>query len=105
MSDFVLVFCTINDFEKAREISRKLLEEKLIACSNIIPKVTSIYQWKGDICEETEYLMLMKTKYAVFDVLKVRITELHPYEVPEVLAIDIKEGIEDYLNWVEQSVI
>ena len=104
MSDFVLVICTINDYDKAREISKKLLEDKLIACSNIIPNVTSIYRWQGKICEDSEYLLLMKTKYAVFDILKSKIIELHPYEVPEVLALDIREGIENYLNWIEQSL-
>ena len=105
MSDYVLVLCTINDYERAKDISRKLLEEKLIACSNIIPNITSIYSWEGEICEDSEYLLLMKTKYAVFDILKSKIIELHPYDVPEILAIDIKDGIEDYLNWVEQSLV
>ena len=105
MSDFVLILSTINDYEKARDISKKLLEDKLIACSNIVPKITSVYCWKGEICEDGECLMLMKSRRSVFDNIKARISELHPYEVPEIIAIDITDGTSDYLNWIKQSLI
>ena len=101
--EYILVLCTINDMNKAKEISGKLVEEKLAACVNIIPKISSIYFWKDEIVEDEEYLMLIKTKNILFDELKQRIIELHPYEVAEVVSLKIDNGSKAYLEWIGNS--
>ena len=101
--EYILVLCTINDMNKAKEISGKLVREKLAACVNIIPKISSIYFWKDKIVEDEEYLMLIKTKNILFDELQQRIIELHPYEVAEVVSLKIDNGSKAYLEWIGNS--
>ena len=101
--EYILVLCTINDMNKAKKISGKLVREKLAACVNIIPKISSIYFWKDEIVEDEEYLMLIKTKNILFDELKQRIIELHPYEVAEVVSLKIDNGSKAYLKWIGNS--
>lgn len=101
--EYILVLCTINDMNKAKKISGKLVREKLAACVNIIPKISSIYFWKDEIVEDEEYLMLIKTKNILFDELKQRIIELHPYEVAEVVSLKIDNGSKAYLEWIGNS--
>lgn len=102
--DYILIFCTINDLETAKVISRVLVGEKLTACVNIIPKVTSIYFWNDEIVEDGEYLLIAKTKKELFDEVKSMIIELHPYEVAEVISIDINDGSKPYLDWIKNSI-
>ena len=102
--DYILILCTINEIESARKISKTLVSEKLAACVNIIPNLTSIYTWNGQIEEDSEYLMLIKTKQTLFDKVKTRITELHPYETCEVISIKIDNGSKPYLDWINNSV-
>ena len=101
---YILVLCTINDYEKAKEIANILLEGGLIACSNIIPNITSIYRWEGEVCEDSEYLILMKTKSSCFAKLRAEIVKLHPYEVPEIISVNIEDGLDTYLKWISDSV-
>lgn len=100
----ILVLCTINDLDRAKNISKILLEDKLIACVNIIPKVTSLYRWQGEICEDSEYLMVLKSRSSLFEVLKNKISALHPYEVPEIISVEIKEGAKSYLEWLNKEL-
>lgn len=102
--DYILVLSTINDYEKAKEIARILVEEGLVACTNIVPGVTSIYSWQGEICEDNEWLMLCKTEASYFNKLKARISSLHSYEVPEVISVKIDDGLDDYLKWISNSL-
>ena len=104
MSDFILVLCTVNDLNTAKNISKNLLEHNLVACVNIIPNVVSMYQWKEEICEDTEYLMIMKTTAAMFHVVKTEIKKLHSYEIPEIISVNIEEGSNDYLSWINSVV-
>ena len=85
---------------KAAEIARALVEERLIACANLVPKIRSIYVWEGKIADEAETLVVMKIEAAKFERIKDRILELHPYGVPEVLALDVDQGHTPYLQWV-----
>ena len=93
--------------DKGVEIGRKIVEEKLAACVNLIPKVRSIYAWQGQIEDEEEVMMLCKTANAVVERLSWRIKALHPYDVPEIIAVEIdeNEGNPDYFKWVRDSVV
>lgn len=103
-SKFKIVFCTVPDPETAVSISRKLVEEKLAACCNIIPGIRSLYFWEGEICDDQELLIIIKTHEGAWSRLEQRIKELHPYQVPEIIAVQITNGSESYLNWVDQNV-
>jgi len=101
----ILVFSTFPDAETARRIARIIVEEKLAACVNIIPKIESIYHWQGKIEESSEVMALIKSTHWKYQLLEARIRELHPYKVPEIISVRIDSGHVEYLRWVEQSVI
>ena len=90
--------------EKAAEVARILVEEQLCACVNLIPAVRSIYRWEGAVAEESETLALIKTTNERFPPLADRLRSLHPYEVPEIIALDVADGHAPYLAWVASSV-
>ena len=94
---------TAPDEENAARIGRALVEERLAACANIIKGVRSIYRWKEEIFDEPECMLLIKTAADKFALLEKRVRELHPYEVPEVIAIKISEGSIPYLDWIEEN--
>lgn len=96
----LLVLCNTPDLETASRIARKLVEERLAACVNILPAVSSVYRWQGKIEEATEVPLLAKTTQQVYPRLERRLKELHPYEVPEIVAWDITAGLPAYLTWV-----
>ena len=99
-SDFIATFITARTMEEAEAIASHLVEEKLAACVNIVPHCTSIYHWKGKVEREREVLMLVKTARSLFSRLAARVTELHSYDVPEVVALPL-EGIADgYLQYL-----
>ncbi len=100
----VVVISTLPNAEKAAEIARVLVEERLAACVNLVPQVRSIYRWKGAICDETETLAVAKTTADRAEALHARLIELHPYELPEVLALQVSGGHGPYLEWVGASV-
>ncbi|MFP3204073.1 MAG: divalent-cation tolerance protein CutA [Metallosphaera yellowstonensis] len=101
---YFLVITTLPDLEKGKEISRVLVKEKLAACVNLIPGLTSIYWWKGDVTEDKEVIALIKTNSDRLEQLMERLRQLHPYELPEILVLEIKEGLKAYLNWIDTSV-
>ncbi|APF18685.1 divalent cation tolerance protein [Caldithrix abyssi DSM 13497] len=80
------------------------MENGLAACCNLIPGLTSIYTWKGKVQKDAEVLMMIKTDDRQYQKLEQTIKELHPYEVPEVIALDIKRGSKDYLKWIQEVV-
>ena len=80
-----------------------LVREKLAACVNIIPAVRSIYSWKGEVCDDGEALMVIKTRSGLLDALRERVVQLHPYDVPEVIALPIVGGHGPYLKWIDES--
>lgn len=104
MDSYILIFVTASSIEEAREIGKKLVEEKLVACANRIPGVHSIYRWKEELCEGEEVLLLLKSRRDRFSEIKKRIQAIHSYEVPEIVAIPIVDGSEDYLKWIESSL-
>lgn len=103
MAEIMTVFVTVGNPDDGLALSRALVEEKLVACVNMISQVRSIYWWKEEVCEEQEVLLVMKTPASLYDSLQSRIRQLHPYEVPEIVALPIVKGLPDYLNWVVDS--
>ena len=100
MTDALLVFTTLPNADKAAEVARALVEERLAACANLLPAVRSIYRWEGKIHDENEVLVLFKTRAETVERLKARILELHPYEVPEILCVPVESGYQAYLDWL-----
>jgi periplasmic divalent cation tolerance protein len=99
------VLITAPKEEEAVNIAKTLLEEKLAGCINIIRNVRSIYFWQGKIEDDSEVLMIVKTKADLFDKLSERVKSLHSYTVPEIMGIKIKKGSEDYLKWLSEVTI
>jgi periplasmic divalent cation tolerance protein len=103
MSGISVVMVTVGNSEEALSIARTLVEEQLVACVNIFPRIRSIYRWKGEICDDEEHLLIMKTRTDLFLGLQNRIRKLHSYEVPEIISFPIAEGLPEYLNWVIEN--
>jgi periplasmic divalent cation tolerance protein len=103
-SGVVTVLTTAPSAEVAERMGGALVEERLAACANVVPGIVSIFRWKGAVSHESEVLMILKTTTDAVDALRRRIVELHPYEVPEVLALDVRDGHPAYLDWVRSEV-
>ena len=102
-SELVVALSTAPDAEQAARIGRALVEERLIACANLVPGLTSIYRWQGEVRQEAEVLLVMKTRRALVERLKARLPQLHPYEVPELVVTPVMEGLEAYCRWVRDE--
>jgi periplasmic divalent cation tolerance protein len=103
-TDFIIVFVTTKDEAEAEKISQTLLQEKLIACANIISTVASCFSWQGKIEAVEECLVVMKSRTDLFGALTARVKALHSYEVPEVLALPVVNGSTDYLEWMRTAL-
>ena len=104
MSPYVVVIVTAANREEAVKIVRSLLEERLIACANIVGPVSSIFWWEGKIDEASEFLVFMKSHENHFERLSERVTEIHSYDVPEIIALPIIKGSPSYLEWLSDSL-
>lgn len=100
----VVVLTTMPDEDAAESLAARLVEERSIACANIVPRVTSIYRWDGEIRRDSEVLVVMKTTVGQADALQSRVEMLHPYDVPEVLVLPVVGGHAPYLEWVASEV-
>jgi len=100
----LVVFSTFADAETARNAARALVERKLAACANILPRVESIYHWQGKIESNAEVMVLFKTTRDKYPAFEQRLRELHPYEVPEIVALEISAGLPSYLDWIGNSI-
>jgi periplasmic divalent cation tolerance protein len=98
--DFLLVLTNLPDRNVAAKLAQRLVEARLAACVNIMSGCTSVYRWKGEVERAQEVPVLIKTRAARYPELEAAIRELHPYEVPEVIAVPVVRGLEDYLEWV-----
>jgi periplasmic divalent cation tolerance protein len=96
----LLCLSTCPDAETAAKIAHALVEERLAACVNRVPGIQSTYRWQGEIHDEAEVLLVIKTTRERFAAMQSRLTELHPYEVPELIAVEIADGLPAYLDWL-----
>ena len=104
MSDLVVVLSTVPNDDSAEKIARALVDERLAACVNVLPAMTSIYRWKGAVERDTERQLVMKTVRAQLPGLKKRLRELHSYELPEFIVLGVEDGDPEYLSWVASSL-
>ena len=99
---YIIVFVTAPDRKTVNKIKNIVLENKIASCVSIMGGVSSFYWWKNKIERSDEFLLIMKTVKAKFAELEKRVKEVHPYEVPEIIAADISAGSKDYLDWIKK---
>jgi periplasmic divalent cation tolerance protein len=104
LTPYLIIFCTVPDSATAKKITRILVEGKLAACCTILEGANSIYSWENKIQDETELLLIIKSRQELFAELEQQIKKLHPYEVPEIIAMPIINGNQEYLKWMEKNV-
>jgi len=102
--NFIVIFITTKDTAQAETIAQELLAQKLIACANIVPAIKSLFWWEGKIDSSNEALLVLKTLKKSFPRVTKSVKALHSYSVPEIIALPIVAGQQDYLKWVEESV-
>jgi len=100
----LVVLTTLSTVEDARTLVRALVDERLIACGTLLPGAQSIYRWEGAVKEDAEVVVLLKTDASKWDALAAAIRRLHPYQVPELLALPVSRGLDRYLAWVTSEV-
>jgi periplasmic divalent cation tolerance protein len=105
LTKYVVLFSTAPHEEEAAEIAHALVEKRLVACVNIVPKIRSVYTWQGKICDEPEVLMIMKAQERMTDKIMAELKKLHSYECPELISIPITNGLPDYLSWIDEQSI
>ncbi|MDD2738708.1 dihydroorotate dehydrogenase [Methylomonas lenta] len=99
-----LIYCTCPDQETAERIARQLISDKLAACVNILPGVSSIYEWQGQIEIAQEHLLLIKSQESLYATIETAIKALHPYQLPEIIAVAIERGSAEYLKWIDSCL-
>ncbi len=103
MTDAIVVLVTASSADEATRIAEVVVEERLAACVNLIGPIRSIYRWRDEVRSDPEMLMLVKTSRRQFDALEQRVRELHSYDVPEVIALDVAQGSIPYLEWIAET--
>ncbi|MHA1238475.1 MAG: divalent-cation tolerance protein CutA [Candidatus Odinarchaeia archaeon] len=101
---YKLVIVTASSLEEAEKIAETLVKDKKAACVNLISNVTSVYSWKGKLCKDSEVILLIKTIQEKLEDVILTVKSIHSYEVPEIISIPIEKGLEEYLEWVKNSV-
>ncbi|MEK7850734.1 MAG: divalent-cation tolerance protein CutA [Deltaproteobacteria bacterium] len=105
MSGHIVVLITVSSPEEGEKIAKALLEKRVAACVNIIPGIRSIYRWQGKICDDRELLLMAKTTGVLFERVEKEVKSLHSYKVPEIIALPIIEGSDDYLSWIDENTV
>lgn len=100
-SGYIVVFITTSSYEEGRQIAEALVAQRKAACVNIVPKVNSIFRWKGKIEDAEESLLVVKTRAGLFPDVVTTVKGIHSYDVPEIIALPIVEGSSDYLGWID----
>ncbi|MCL1035783.1 divalent-cation tolerance protein CutA [Shewanella submarina] len=102
-SEYLLVLTTCPSKEEASALARTLVEQKLAACVQISAPITSCYSWDGKVCEEQEFSLQIKCLAACYDALQQAVIASHPYEVPELIAVPVSQGLPAYLEWIKEN--
>jgi periplasmic divalent cation tolerance protein len=102
---YCLVCTLTNSREEALKMAHSLVKAKLAACCNVISGVTSVYEWKGEVCEDSEFFIIAKTRKALFPAVKEHIAGLHSYELPAIYMLPIETGSQAFLDWVGENTI
>jgi periplasmic divalent cation tolerance protein len=105
MNPEIVVLVTAPSELEAEKIGQTLVGEKLAACANLVRGIQSIFFWQGKVCRESEVLIVIKTRSDLFEPLMARVKSLHSYTVPEIIALPIIKGSEDYLRWIRESTL
>lgn len=100
MTQVIVTLCTCPDKSTAENIARRLVESSLAACVNILPNLTSVYSWQGQIESAEEYLLIIKSSAQNFSAIEHSICSHHPYELPEIIAVPVEYGLPEYINWI-----
>lgn len=98
--DIIVVYCTVPNKKLARNITKVLMKHKLAACVSMVENVKSVFSWEGEVCEEKEILMMIKTRRTNYGKIKLVIEDMHSYNIPEIIALPIVDCSEDYLRWL-----
>ena len=104
MSDHLLALCTCPDAATAERLAALVVKERLAACVNIVPGLTSVYRWQGEVQRDSEVLLLAKTRADRYPELQQALVAAHPYELPEVVAVSLSHGLPGYLAWLDASL-
>jgi periplasmic divalent cation tolerance protein len=104
MTDQIVILSTCGTEEEAEQLARRLLDTRLAACVNVVPRMRSFYHWKGAIESAAECLLIIKSSRGLFDALRTELEKFHPYEIPEVLALPVVAGSDKYLNWLKSNL-
>jgi periplasmic divalent cation tolerance protein len=102
-TDATVVMTTVATEDEAIALIQALLERRLVACGTLLPGARSLYRWEGKLADEREAVVLLKTQLARLDALEAAFAELHPYKVPELLALPVAAGLSRYLGWIEDE--
>lgn len=100
MENYIIIYCTVPSDEVGNMIAEEMVSSRLAACVNMIPRISSIYRWQEKVCHDLENLLIIKSKKSLFDKISLKISEIHPYDVPEIISVDITGGSEPYLAWL-----
>ena len=105
MSEAIVVLTTAGSKDEALTIGRALVERRLAACVNVAGPIESVYRWKGEVEQAQEWLLIVKTTPAMFSAVRDAVRELHSYELPECIQLDVRQGSSEYLAWIGDSVV
>jgi periplasmic divalent cation tolerance protein len=105
MTDKIVIFSTCASADEAERIARALVEKRLAACVSVLPRMHSVYRWKGAVESQEEFQLVIKSNRALLDDARMEIEKLHSYEVPEVIAVPIVDGAERYLEWIDRELV
>jgi periplasmic divalent cation tolerance protein len=104
MTEKIVVLSNCGSEEEARRVARALVEARVAACVNIVPGIQSVYHWQGAIQEDPEWMLVIKSTRPMFDSLAAELRKIHSYQVPEVLAIPVIAGDQNYLDWMDREI-
>jgi periplasmic divalent cation tolerance protein len=105
VSGYAVVLCTVGEESEGLRLARALVDRRLAACVNVLPGVRSVYRWKGSIRDDAEWLLIVKTRRELFEQVRAAIREMHSYEQPEIVELDIADGDAGYLRWLDDQTL